>query len=101
MTRPSLVLKKDFRPMLPLSDKERETLAVLRGNRMSTRAIAEVLWGADDTQWPINALTITSGRLRSIARKLEHNGDPERLRRSPRDGPHAIEWWLVKMRRKQ
>lgn len=50
---------------------------------------------ADDPQGaPLNAQKIIIGRMDTIGKKLAHNGDARRLRKSKRAGPHPIEFWL-------
>ena len=75
-----------------LTDLERQLLALLSARPRTTDQLIGMYW----KQPPFNAGNILRGRLTGIARKLEHVGDPRRIVKSPRRGPHHISYWVEK-----
>lgn len=76
-----------------LSSREEQLYALLSSRPLSSADLIKQYYGPKP---PANARTIVVGRLRGIAEKLDRARDPVRLRKSPRKGPHPIEFWVEK-----
>ncbi len=74
--------------------KEEKLLSLIpKDGVISSIALAERYYD-DEPERPLNAQKIVIGRMDTIGKKLEHNGDARRLKKSKRAGPHPIEFWL-------
>jgi hypothetical protein len=57
----------------------------------TTSELAARLYGSNG---PYNSIGSARAVLYSIAKKMRHNNEPFRLKRSKARGPHPISWWL-------
>ena len=76
-----------------LTGLERELLALLRRRPRSTAELAALYW---PRQPPFNGANILRGRLTGIERKLAARGEKRAVMKSPRRGPHPINYWIEK-----
>lgn len=79
---------------VPYSDRERETFALLSRRRRTTSELVDLLYRGKRA--PFHARVTLNSILRSLRMKIEANGEPFRLERSGRKGPHPAEHWLEK-----
>lgn len=80
------------------SPTEKRLLELLpaNGRRVSTRQLADQLY--KDTVQPWHAGIIVGTGMRSLIRKVTHNREPFRIKKTPRDGPNPIEFWREKVK---
>ena len=78
---------------MAFSTLEQKLLALIPkdGSRVSSSNLLAAYYGQEV---PLNGRPILIGRLRGITAKAEHEKLPWRLRKSKRDGPNAIEFWI-------
>jgi len=76
------------------SKGERRVFKFLSYDRKSSTRIISQHYRPDNR--PYNARKAVTCLLTSLGRKLDYNKEPFRLMASPRNGPHAVEYWLEK-----
>lgn len=77
------------------SPGESSVLALLREDfGRSSADLAKLHYCGDG---PFNGQRVVVGLLSSLARKVVLNGEPFRVRRSPRRGPHPVYFWREPM----
>ena len=82
-----------YKRTIKFSDLEQKLLDLIPkdGTKVDSTSLIRDYYGEEA---PFNARNIVVGRLRDIAAKAVHAHLPWRLRKSPRNGPNAILFWV-------
>lgn len=83
-------LSKDCSVKYSAGEKSIFALLPQRGPPLNTGEIVEKRYGGNAV--PFNARKSTVCMLDNLRRKIEENGEPFRLSKGKRAGPHDIEW---------
>lgn len=94
--RTAYTLRRDGR--VRYSPAEREIFSFLREHPRDTVVIARLHYGRKNGgDVPFNGRQIVIGALRSLERKVRHNGEPFSIESSKRAGPRPMTFWLAKL----
>jgi hypothetical protein len=80
------------------SPREKEAFGFLslgESHAATTKELAERRYGADP---PYHSLSIMNAVMNSLSKKMKINREPIMLKKSSRNGPHPIHYWLERRR---
>lgn len=90
VTTVNLSLDKEIK----YSPLERKLFSALQRRPLSTVDLTEVVYTRQ--RRPFNARQSVLGALNSLSRKVKKNKEPFEVKRSTRQGPHPVNFWIEK-----
>jgi DNA-binding winged helix-turn-helix (wHTH) protein len=88
-------VNRDRSNVVRYSDMEQELLKLLQKKGAKPIASTDLLKEYyKDKIAPYNAQQTLIGSLRSLRRKVAHNGEQFQIKNTKRRGPHAMEFWV-------